>query len=286
MRKRLLTLILITILIVAFNIPVAAVSYSEARQDESLREAYLEELLETYPPPDGVSTRRIRYTRKDSETATMAVQYRPFMIGKDIEIILQLQLVVYPQSFEEYEVEDDFISTLFHEYNHLRAVKRDEMIEEDNSYMDAPNPFDVELAQSFQLASFNEANNEIKDNKKNFDPDVNYDLEWKDIYDLNKYDSEYIDTDEPEVSIQIIRKFVRKHIFEMLALEEEIYLHQTKLNPSFEFGSSRFEVYKKHYLHLMSNLDSLGVSEELKKSLETIFYREWIDSNSNSSLDV
>lgn len=269
MRKRLITLLVILLLITVFSTPILAINYSEAREDESLRSQYLENLVETYPPPECYGDRTIRYTRKDHDTATMSVNYLPYMIG-NTEVVLRLEMVVYPQAFEEYKVEDDFISTLFHEYNHLRALQRDEMIGdlEDKYYMDIRSINSQSL--SFDFSNFSQTTLELNTN-------ISFDWKWSDLYVLENYESEILTQDQVDASRSLIRNYIRTHILELLAVEEEIYLHRTKLNPSDKFRESRFDRYSYHYISLMRSLRALDASEELIDSMEALFYKDWID---------
>ncbi len=263
--EKVLLISFLVVVLVTFSFVVAAVSYQEARENELLRTEYVNRLTEKYPPPK--DSNNIKYTTKDNETATMTVSYRPFMIG-DMEIKLGLVLTVYPQAFECYSNEDDFISTLFHEYNHLRALDRKEVVEENNFYMPKSN----KLSSVMNANYLDSGQNDLK-----IYSNIIEKLKWDDLFILDYYDSSLLDSDDKNRNRQILNYFIRNPIMEMLAIEEEIYRHNFGLNPSSGFRKARYTTYSFYYHALMTNLETLNAAPKLTNTLEKLFHRKWME---------
>lgn len=267
-RKSVIFLIL-TALILTLSSTIIAVDYQEARENENLRQQYLESILEEYPPPEDV--RNINYTQERHESATMSVNYLPHLIDGS-RVILRLRMKVYPQAFEEYAVEDDFISTLLHEYNHVRALNRRKIVDcfDSKEYIEINRSGN--LTQTSSLLS-------IK-TRDFFNPNVTFNLTWEDLRNLENYDSEKVNDDE-DLALMMIRKFIKSHALEMLAVGEEIWLHQNKLNPSHEFANSRYSMYTFHYLEMVRGLSYLGANDQIADSLKALFYRDFLSEQEN-----
>lgn len=270
LRKSLLVTLVVAVTVTLSFTTVAATSYNEARENKALRSQYVSELVKENPPSISLDCVTIKYTDENSETATMAVRYKPFFIGK-IEVKLRLELIVYPDAFEKYVNKDDFLSTLYHEYNHLRALHRNRIVEEDNYYMNTDENSLLQLANAdvtdlLQLDS-------KKDSKFLFK--TIQEIKWTDLYNLNNYDSELLESSKQDFAYQLVNTFIKNPIMEMMAIEEEIYRHKFKLNPSKEFKESRYTHYMFYYYKMMDSLERFGASEKLTNTLINLFHRNW-----------
>ncbi len=249
--RKLSSVLLIGLLVLTLSVSAVAVTYEEAQENSELRSEYIRLLIDKYPPPIEIE---IEYTGQSHEKATMAISY-PFqegLLGEE-----DMTLSIYSEAFE-YELEDDFISTIYHEYNHVRALSRTHVLEEDNFYMEI-------MPEMIFLHGFEVAFN---------DPLTN--LSWKEIHQVENYEGRFIaQMQESNVAELAIHSFIVSHVYEMLAIEEEIYRHKEELNPSPKFRDSRYQVYFNHYSMMMRFLNQLEACENLKDKLNRIFYRSW-----------
>ncbi len=262
MKKRFLIVLIIISISVGLVGHATAISYEEARANENLRPAYLEKILEIYPPP--VDKEQISYVPKHHETGTMAVNYTPYYIDMDSPLTMS----VYPNAFEEYKNEGDFISTIHHEYNHLRALSRDEILNEEKHYMEVVNAGQIQLKSNIP--------DHFSFDPSTVDLSINFSIEWMDLYCLESYKSHLISEEKKDSSKMAINHFIHTHLLEMLAIEEEIWLSKNKLNLSQEFEDSRYQMYANHYLEMIKGLSATDADPNLTKTLESIFYRSWI----------
>jgi hypothetical protein len=266
---------LLVVVMVTFSITaVAALSYEAARENKLLRNDYVKQITKEYPPP--IESVDVEYTTKNSPTATMTVGYRPFFVG-ELEIKLGLTLTVYPQAFEEYSNKDDFISTIHHEYNHLRALSRDYVVEENSFYMVTNNEKTLtQLANS----NFNDKGSKVENLK--IYSNIIGNLKWSDLIDHNNYDSEALESSSLDEKRQILTCLVRNPIMEMLAIEEEIYRHKFGLNPSAQFRMARYFNYSYYYKRVINGLEALNASPKLVNTIQNLFYRDWIENKNKN----
>ncbi len=250
MRKNLFLLLFsfVMIIIITSVAVVNAVSYEEARSGcISMRTAYLSRIIKSFPPPADVE---ILYLHERHEKALMTVNYYPQeperkRNGKNINGIR-----IYKQAFEEIEYEDNFLSALFHEFNHLRAFSRTYILEDGAAY--------------FKSSS---------------------DLKWKTLYRRELYDNELF-TGEHVCDVvfqQTIRTFLKYHITEMLAVAEEIHLHENDyLNTCESWRESRYQLYNYHFLKMVSALNTLEAKEDLFYELVELFKKDWFQQKMNN----
>lgn len=249
--RKLLPVLLISLLVLMLSVTTVAVSYRDAQENPDLRSEYVRLLTQKHPPPIGLE---IKYTGENHEKATMAISYP---LSDDPLEKEDLKFSIYSEAFD-YEVEDDFISTIYHEYNHIRALTRAHVLEDNNFYMEIK-------PEMIFLNGFEEAwNNPITN------------LSWEDIHKIENYNSGFVaQVKKSRVAKLAIHTFIAANIFEMLAIEEEIYRHQNGLNPSEDFRKSRYELYFNHYRQMMRFLNSLEACQSLTDKLNRIFYRSW-----------
>ncbi|GEM_PF-3335726 len=242
MKRRVFAILLIAIMALILTTPIAAVSYQEAQEGNTVfRKVYLEQLKRQFPPPEEVE---VIYSDERHESAIMAVNYYPINPNEKGITSGVSEIEVYPQAFE-LRKEDNLISTVLHEYNHVRVFSRSEIID---------------------------------DNKDYFQGSKSFNLKWKDLYDRSRYENETLTGEEvSDIAFnQTIRVFIRSHFSEMLAIEEEIHLSETGvLTPSKEWQNSRYKRYVHHFLEMYAALNVLEAEETFKEVLTQKFYRPW-----------
>ncbi|MFW6025045.1 MAG: hypothetical protein ACOCRX_01760 [Candidatus Woesearchaeota archaeon] len=229
---------------------VMSVDNSEVRQ--IYLESMMKKVYNEYDVSPPSQLRDATYLNENDDLAIMSVNYRPIKPKYKGKIDSYMSLYAYKHSFNLND-EDDFISTIFHEYNHVRALNREKIIGENEDY----------------LMNYDEIkNNETLSN-----------LTWYDLYDKENYSLDetiYNDLSSSKLRSEI-RDKIRREITEMLAVAEEIDLNKDLLDVSFSYKNSRYSLYKGHYNDLFKYADEFNMKDDLENKLKEIFHQPWFD---------
>ncbi len=105
-----------------------------------IRQLYLESVIKKLHYEKEVDTprqlRTANYSGKKHNRAIMQVNYFTVNPEDKGEKEIKMDMTVHSQAFN-LEKEDDFMSVIFHEYNHVRALNRKKIIDDNKDYINA-----------------------------------------------------------------------------------------------------------------------------------------------------
>jgi len=236
-------ILLLLLLILSSFIFGKQINYQDVDR-EAVKSNYLEERLEHlidegYRVPEGIS---FYYPEKDRGLKMMSVRYQSFEDPKEQgSIDLSVLIMIYPRAFKR-SFPDEFLSVLVHEINHVRALRRETVIDDKKDYL---------FSGGWQKE--------------------HYDLKWSDLFNTDNYDK---DIDNFNA---VIGERVRTNILELLAVGEELNLiRENDYRFSKDWEEMKWKVYGDHYYNLFQSLERFQFDATKEEKLRDIFYQPGI----------
>ncbi len=213
---------------------ISDIHYETTREVESeiLRKEYIESQINRVEKISFVETPEnlegYIYKNNDYPNSIMRVKYFPNKPEDKGKVDVDALLKITPNSFE-LNNQDDFVSALIHEYNHIRALNREEILDENKYYLEG-----------------------------------NSDLKWRDLYREDMYDHDFNNL------YREVRNNIREPVFEIIATEEQRYLHDKYLMASDALDQHIENYQRRHIGQLRNSLQRYDADEELVEEIEKI----------------